>query len=660
MIKKLTFIVASLLLCAQALYAQDSLRTDTLKADMSNIRRVQLPRHESPGMAAAGDTLLFEVQPWQFHKNIGWQRQSSDSLLRWQLWSNWADRMNRRPGVISYRLGTLGRTDGLQVGVFSPRQQQLNWEDVPMNDPVSGSINWNFIPHHKIESIYSDRTGLQYRTDYYLRQYYLNKPESQLNYDESKANYRNLEFMVTQNFSQKTNAEISYWYRRDGDYYPRSVVSGQQIFGKVFHQLNHKYALKVSYLHNGFDNQEPFGYVASNLFTFNFNRFGMQPVEGNAQSETRSNNLVVSLYRRPRDRPEGRLQARLLWNSHSRRLSFSRDTTDYQVRTLGAQMHKWLALGPFEAEGFGATYYRQAADNPRGNLAKSSWMLSVGRGHLRFEPFRRLKMDFEAETRYRSDARTGYTMGGALRLEALPGLWLHGNIALGKRIPQVQELYWKSLAWYGTESLSGPKMKKAGAGLTLRPWNTMEVGVRGEALEVDDGIQLGDSSFVNVAPYRSLSATAFAGLNSSHWELGASATVQQFENRGVSTDPLVNRMTAGNPRLWIKGSAYWKGYAFSRAAFLKIGLNGVMTPFNYYAPKYRPALDYWDMAADTPVIPSYYRVDLDISARVRTIMVVLRYENVLDQVGQPGYFETAAYPMPPRRFMFGIRALFRN
>lgn len=659
MIKKLTFIVVLVCIQAYPLLAQDTLRTDTLKADLSQIREVRLPRADSSAHAS-GDTVLFEVRPWKYHKSTGWQQQSSDSLLRWQIWSNWADRMNRQPGVISYRLGTLGRADGLQVGVFSPQQQQLNWEDVPMNDPVSGTVNWNFIPHHKVESIYQDQTGLQYRSDFYLRQYYLNQPESQLNYDESKANYRNLEFMVTQNFSQRTNAELSYWYRRDGDYYPRSVVSGQQIFGKVFHQLNHRYAFKVSYLHNGYDNQESFGYVTSSLFAFNYNRFGMQAVESNARSETRSNHLMIALYRRPRNRQEDRLQARLLWNSNSRHLSFSTDTTDYKVRTLGAQLHKWIDLGPFKLEGFAATYYRQAVDNPRENLGKSNWMLSEGRGHLRFEPFRRLKLDFEAETRYRSDARNDYMTGGALRLEALPGLWLHGSVAMGSRMPRMQQLYWQSAAYEGRESLSTPTLKKAGAGLTLQPWNTIELGIKGQAMDVDNGVQLGDSSFVNVSPYRTLAASAFAGLNSSHWELQASATLQQYEKRGFTSDAQTELLSAGNPRLWFRGAAYWKGYVFNRAAFLKAGLNGVMTPFNYYAAKYRPSLNYWDMAADTPLIPSYYRLDLDISARVRTIMVVLRYENVLDQVGQPGYFETAAYPMPPRRFMFGIRALFRN
>jgi hypothetical protein len=53
-------------------------------------------------------------------------------------------------------------------------------------------------------------------------------------------------------------------------------------------------------------------------------------------------------------------------------------------------------------------------------------------------------------------------------------------------------------------------------------------------------------------------------------------------------------------------------------------------------------------------------MDAELSARVRAIMVVIRWENALDGLGQAGYFEASSFPMPPRRLIVGIRAQFRN
>jgi len=71
-------------------------------------------------------------------------------------------------------------------------------------------------------------------------------------------------------------------------------------------------------------------------------------------------------------------------------------------------------------------------------------------------------------------------------------------------------------------------------------------------------------------------------------------------------------------------------------------------------------LNYWQSMSQDQQLPIFNRLDVDISARVRSIMFILRWENVLDDVSQLGYFETAQYPMSQRRFIFSVRALFRN
>jgi len=148
--------------------------------------------------------------------------------------------------------------------------------------------------------------------------------------------------------------------------------------------------------------------------------------------------------------------------------------------------------------------------------------------------------------------------------------------------------------------------------------------------------------------------TPFFNFGNSFLELSGSATYQQFEN-GTS-QPFLNE----KERIWLKGSLYLKGYLFDRATYVKAGFAGMMSPYRYQAADYNPVLDIWQPLSDDPLLPAYNRLDFDLSARVRTILILLRWENILDDVTQRGYFETAGYPMGQRRFIFGIRTFFRN
>ena len=77
-----------------------------------------------------------------------------------------------------------------------------------------------------------------------------------MNYDEASDNYRNLEFMVTQNFTERTNLELSYWDRRDGGYYPRNDVEGSQIVARAYHYLNQRVQLRALFIRNQFDMED--------------------------------------------------------------------------------------------------------------------------------------------------------------------------------------------------------------------------------------------------------------------------------------------------------------------------------------------------------------------------------------------------------------------
>jgi hypothetical protein len=163
-----------------------------------------------------------------------------------------------------------------------------------------------------------------------------------------------------------------------------------------------------------------------------------------------------------------------------------------------------------------------------------------------------------------------------------------------------------------------------------------------------------DSSFANRPDYQSLSVTPYLSFKNRLLELKGSATYNRFENETGST------LLDENERVWLKGSAYIKGYLFDRATYVKAGVAGMLAPYRYRAASYNPVLDYWQPLSNDQLLPTFNRLDLDISARVRSIMILLRWENILDDVNQLGYFETAGYPMTQRRFIFGLRTFFRN
>jgi len=116
-----SFIIISLVTVLSASHglAQELVQSDTLNQVQADTQFVQHSRVDVTEaiQASKKDTAkkAIKITPWKYSKPLGMTEVSNDSLLRWQMWPNWVYRMNRKSGVISYRLGTLGRTDGLLI-----------------------------------------------------------------------------------------------------------------------------------------------------------------------------------------------------------------------------------------------------------------------------------------------------------------------------------------------------------------------------------------------------------------------------------------------------------------------------------------------------------------------------------------------------------------
>ncbi|MCW9708105.1 hypothetical protein [Fodinibius salsisoli] len=654
----------------------DSVRIDTtVLADTSAVQTID---YDAPDQKSEKPS--FTVVPWMFHAPLGAHVTASDSTLRWQNWPDWTYKLNREPGIISYRMGTSLRSNAVQRFAHEPRHQQLYWEGININDPVSGNLNWSLIPQHKIDRVFGQDLGTQYRTTYYLRQYYLNKPLSRLLYSESKFTNRDLEFEVSHNLSQQTNVELSYWDRRSGGEYPNSEVIGRQIFAKVSHHLDPQHLLKVNYVNNKLDIGRPFGYLMGDLRTFNFDRFQAQANQSSGQSAEVNNLFAINLYRRNENATDStdNFHVGLYQRSTERTLQYSADSTAYKVRSVGLTSRKWWSLGNLNTEGGLSYEYFFNKKLQNSSLDTDNWGLLNAEAKLSLDIGSLLTIHGNGGFQYRDDAFQGNRLSAGADV-TFGKLTLSPALSVGSNMPTPQQLYWQSESYAGNPTLSNENIREGRAELKYAFTKDTHLGIRVQHKDIENGIMFRpdttlpnldsyaidngirikpDSTFKNVDPYASQSATAFFSWDATHFEFEGSATLHQFTNslsEPGSTIPMWDRQ-----RIWFKGGAYWKGYLFGRATYVKAGLSGIMSPSRYQADHYSPELDYWQSVSGDQELPIFNRLDVDISARLRSIVFVLRWQNVLDDVSQLGYFETAQYPMSQRKFIFSVRALFRN
>ncbi|TYP95263.1 hypothetical protein LX73_0561 [Fodinibius salinus] len=601
----------------------------------------------------------FKVRPWEFHAPLASYLAETDSTLRWQSWPDWTYKLSRDPGVIPYRMGTSLRSNAVQRFAHEPRHQQLYWEGIPMNDPVSGAVNWERIPEHKIGAFYNQDLGTQYRSTYYLKQYYLSKPLSRLIYSESKFSHRNLKFEVSHNLSRRTNVQLSYWDRRTGGEYPNSEVTGRQIFAKVSHHLSENQYLKLNFVNNNFDVGRPFGYSTQDLRLFPFDRFTAVANEPSAKSQEQANTLALTYYQRSADSTEvtDNLHAGIYYKKNARSLNSSTDSTSYAVKSAGIMGKKWWRIGglSLQASANYQQFFNQTKVN--GSLPADDWSLldTEGRVTLDFTPI----IDFKGGVnfKYRSDGFQSYRVNMSSDISVGP-LTITPGVSSGTVMPTIQQLYWNSASYQGNPSLKEEKIQEGHAMASLSLGPSAKVGLRAQHKDIIDGLAIVDSSFVNISNYASQSAAVFFEWDPTHFEFDGSVNLHRFTNSLLNSKTSIAMDPA--KRVWLKGSAYWKGYMFDRATYVKVGASGMISPFRYQADHYQPQLNIWQPVSNDQRLPFFTNVDIDISARVRSIIFELSWENVFDDVSQLGYFETAQYPMSSRRFIFGVRALFRN
>jgi hypothetical protein len=596
------------------------------------------------------------VAPWREAINPNANIITNDSLLRWQIWPNWGDHQAYRREVISFRQGTIGRVDAFHINGYQPPEQELEMEGISLNDAITGLPNYNLVPHRKIGLVTEGFSG-NYQSDIRLKDYYIVKPISYLNYDEADGNYRNLEFMVTQNFTEGTNAEISYWDRRGGGYYPNSQVEGSQVMARVYHHLNDRYLLRAMYLRNQLSNEEPFGYNLGDPATYAFDEFSSLPLNTNASSEFNRWDLTAGIYQREDTTSAEAGGFELGITNNDRELFYSGDTLSSGYRNLSSSLFKELQWNRLTARGeVNLDQYSTKISSP---ISIEEWTVFSAKGILDFNIKDESWLYVSGESGNRNDGDSDYDATAGLNVRLFNLLKLHANISTYSRMPTIQSKYWSQGNYTGTSALENETGISTSAKIDFNLTHSISFGASGRIKSARGAIFLTpDSSFTNSGNFDQITGMLYGRFENELFEFESSGVVQQFSYE--EQNPGIAALNQQDPIFWLRNSAFIKGYVFDRAAYLKIGVKTLLSPFNYSARTFNPELGFWQGGSTYQDLPPFFRLDGELSARVRRIMVVIRWENALEGFGQAGYFEAAGYPMPPRRLLVGIRAQFRN
>lgn len=626
---------------------------------------------------------IIRVIPLKYFKEPGFHIYTTDSLKRWQLWTNPVEWENRQRGVITHRLGGMGKNDGYLLLDHGNNFRKVYFDGYKMNNPVTGGFNATRLPQHIISKYYLDTDGIDAVSRIRASDFYVIKPFTRVDYEQSKYGYRSLNALVTQNVTKRINVLGKYWGKSEQGVYNNSKFVGDQVLGRVTYHMNRHMVLSNTLLFNGWTQDQSDGYVIQNMNTFNFDRLNTRAkVQGGGsgfstgappRSKVNSTIFTTSLYIRKDTLHRANFRITGFYDSYHRFYGNSQDSalignqyqvypadsSNYVVRKMGFSARKTLSLGPtlLDVEANINRNIVPFKDNHA--LTKTFWTMYRIEARNEWNIFNAAKLNLRAAHTFRSDGFS--TRSGTARFDwhVFKGLRIHASVAAGSQMPTIQELYWKSLAFKGQPNLKNQQIQRGEVGLKLQLSKVLQIGFKAYGSRYHNPIVLGlNRQFENIGTYYSKGGEAWVHFENTHWIIKASGTYQLFS----STDNRLENQLLNNSggKLWDRFGVHWKGYALKRATYVKMGFYGVISPFSYRSAHYYPQLDIWQYMNQDQPIPSFFRVDFDLAARIRWFMIYMRFENLLDGLGQRGYFETADYPMTPRVFRFGIRVIFRN
>jgi hypothetical protein len=721
----------------------DTLRADTLRADTLRVDTLQtvsvdtlilaqpdsLPTTpvvqpdtlartvQKPGLRdRIRDFLVndFDIYPLRMGAYPGSEVVLTDSTVRWNQWIEYADRLSRSPGVISYRLGGFNRTDYYLMDGRGLEHQRLYIEGMSAVNPVLGNPVYATLPLERMSHITQSDLNVSQRSDLELQKYYLRKPLTRITYDQSTFELRSTDAHVSQMINRQAGVDIAYLGKNNGAEYNRFLTESRQASARIFYNYSSRYLIQTLLLYNGIQHQESDGYAIADMFSFNYSRFFADPLRLNAESSYRNTQLQISVQRRAKLAGNGRrnfsvagdieisegaiddgaaadtvatsgnaeftetavavnttssvndqvstyTDARfMVYHDRTRRFYYAQtDTSFYRVLSYHATAMRLFRqqFYTIQAELRSGYYYMDGNRSP--SLSVDNWSTLESELNMALHPGPVFYLPVHARYKLRSDSFTEWETGLGVLVSPFSLLRFGIYGSMHQKIPTMQQLHWRG-SIVGNSGLVSELHQRASIKLGLgRESGPLQAEITAYVTEQDRLTVVGvDSMFAQVGGVGQWGGVARAWYHTRRWEVDFSTTLQQYT--GGDGSAVTESIVGSGLRIWNRGSIHWKGYLFDNATFVKAGLYGIFSPNSYRTAKYIPVADFWDISQIELEIPGFIRFDAELSARVRTMFVLVRWENFTQGYLEDGYFETANYPMPSQRLRFGIRVIFSN
>lgn len=181
----------------------------------------------------------------------------------------------------------------------------------------------------------------------------------------------------------------------------------------------------------------------------------------------------------------------------------------------------------------------------------------------------------------------------------------------------------------------------------------------------NEWMRTSDGMWFNGPEYRSLqgSATASLQIRDVMLRLGGHAMDGAVEQTGTveaACNECVSLPSSRELRVYGWGQVELERPFFDEATYVKMGLTMRAAPVQQAGWIWSPWLQQWIRAGHDLELPSTATVDAYLSARLRWMMIYMRMDQASDQIWQSGTMDSYGVPKSGRRFIFGIRVLFKN
>lgn len=599
--------------------------------------------------------------------NPAWSESMNDSLARWELWSHFGERLSRQAGVVSMQQGGHGRNDAFLIQAYQSRHQRISQDGIPRNERIFGSVNRNRLMHYsRMATAQSAVSHLNHETEIYRRRYYLSHPLTFINYEQTAYNYRSTEALISQNVNPSTNITLAYWGKNQNEGYRRNDMGGRNAEILLTHHLNEYWVVEGGYEYSGLQLSEHDGYNIADMTGFSFNRFEAMPNQSAAASSVRNSLFRINAWHRSSEQQAATSRLAFYHDRYRRSYYQTVDSSFVLAATTGLSARHVQRLGPLTLQGDLLSEWTLISEDRHSSLPRGSWLYNRARITGAVALPASATLTAWAQAGVRTDRFSDYETGVHVHVPLPGGLQAYGSLAAGTLMPQPGHVYWNRAAVYGNNRLMPELLQRVQAGMRYSH-GSWQADINLHAGNTGRGILVGrDTTFVQAGDYLSMGASGRIAYESRRIEAVLSGTFHQYVSDDIRFE---NRLLdLSGQRVITRMSFHYMNYAFNRAAFFKGGFYVLVSPSAYRASRYYPEMDYWDPNGWNPysdldeaqAIPQIVRLDLDLTARVRSAIFLFRLENALDNILLPGYFETAYQPMPSMRYRFGIRWILRN